>query len=192
MYLIVSVMGYAGFHQLQEQLRGQGFKDCTDLEDQEEMPICAMELRGLRVDFMPDDERILGFSNRWYKRAVETAQSYALTEQLSIRLVTPVCFMTTKLEAWKGRGKGDALGSRDMEDILNLIDGRAELFDEIRQAGDDERHYIAEELTKVHKTRSTAMHFKLLPEVTPPESVACIKSSLRSPDSTDAGALVEP
>ncbi|CCG88017.1 hypothetical protein EPIR_2654 [Erwinia piriflorinigrans CFBP 5888] len=32
-----------------------------------------MQLGELRVDIMPDDEDILGFSNRWYKEAMENA-----------------------------------------------------------------------------------------------------------------------
>src|SRR5690606_27112026 len=55
--LIVHVIGYAEWHQLQEQLRTKGFQDIT----KESAPICAMKLGELRVDFMPDDERLLGF-----------------------------------------------------------------------------------------------------------------------------------
>jgi predicted nucleotidyltransferase len=149
--LIVSVIGHIGFHKLQEQLRCQGFRDSTEASEEDSLPICAMQLDALRVDFMPDDEGVLGFSNSWYKRAVETAAPYALTDQLSIRLVTPVYFMATKLEAWKGRGKNDPLESRDMEDILNLVDGRAELLDEIKRAGEREREYIAGELALLRR-----------------------------------------
>lgn len=149
--LIVSVIGHIGFHKLQEQLRRQGFRDSTEASEEDSLPICAMQLDALRVDFMPDDEGVLGFSNSWYKRAVETATPYALTDQLSIRLVAPVYFMVTKLEAWKGRGKNDPLESRDMEDILNLVDGRAELLDEIKRAGEKEREYIASELALLQR-----------------------------------------
>lgn len=149
--LIISVIGYTGFHRLQEQLRRRGFKDAKDVDEDGGMPICAMQLHDLRVDFMPDDETVLGFSNRWYKRAVESATDYSLTEKLSIRLVTPVYFMATKLEAWNGRGNNDALSSRDMEDILSLIDGRAELRDEIKLAGPEERTYIATELSALQQ-----------------------------------------
>lgn len=149
--LIVSVIGHIGFHKLQEQLRRHGFRDSTEVSEEDSLPICAMQLDDLRVDFMPDDEGVLGFSNSWYKRAVETATPYALTDQLSIRLVAPVYFMVTKLEAWKGRGKNDPLESRDMEDILNLVDGRAELLDEIKRAGEKEREYIASELALLQR-----------------------------------------
>lgn len=129
--LIVHVMGYVGFHHLQEQLRGQGFKQYSAASD-EDFPVCAMRLGDLRVDFMPDDETILGFCNRWYRDAVETATTYALSDELDINLINPVYFIATKLEAFKGRGNSDPMSSRDIEDILNLIDGREELQAEVQ------------------------------------------------------------
>ncbi len=146
--LIVHVMGYGGFNQLQEQLKKQGFSISSPDPD-ETFPICAMKLEELRVDFMPDDESVLGFSNRWYKAAMETATSYELTEILTINLVSPVYFIATKLEAFKGRGKGDVLASRDIEDILNLLDGRPELISEVQNATTELQNYIATEITQL-------------------------------------------
>lgn len=144
--LIVHVMGYGGFNQLQEQLKKQGFT-ITIPDPDETFPICAMKLGELRVDFMPDDESVLGFSNRWYKAAMETATPYKLTETITINLVSPVYFIATKLEAFKGRGKGDVLASRDIEDILNLLDGRPELISEVQNATTELQNYIATEIT---------------------------------------------
>jgi len=45
----------------------------------------------------------LGFTNRWYQDAMQTATDYALTPAISIRLVAPVYFLATKLEAYNGR-----------------------------------------------------------------------------------------
>tara|TARA_S200002703_G_scaffold11362_1_gene10363 strand:+ start:2391 stop:2666 length:276 start_codon:yes stop_codon:yes gene_type:complete len=47
---------------------------------------------------------------------------------------------------YKGRGNGDALSSRDIEDILNLVDGREELIDEIAASSTEVRDYIANEI----------------------------------------------
>lgn len=146
--LIVHVMGYVGFNQLQEQLKQQGFV-ITLPDPDETWPICAMKLGELRVDFMPDDEAVLGFSNRWYKAAMATATPYELTTSLTINLVSPVYFIATKLEAFKGRGKGDVLASRDIEDILNLLDGRSELISEIQNTTPELQHYIATEITQL-------------------------------------------
>ncbi|HBO6306573.1 MULTISPECIES: nucleotidyl transferase AbiEii/AbiGii toxin family protein [Pseudomonas] len=142
--LIVHVMGPVGFARLQETLREHGFRVSAE-EGDENFPICAMKLGDLRVDFMPDDDS-LGFSNRWYKDAMATSTAYDLDQETTINLVSPVYFVATKLEAWKGRGRGDALASRDIEDILNLIDGRPELQDEIQSAVDEVRDYIRQEI----------------------------------------------
>lgn len=142
--LIVHTLGYVAFNALQEQLKQRGFRISIP-EPGETPPICAMNLGDLRVDFMPDDNT-LGFTNRWYQAAMQTATEYALTPDTTIRLVTPVYFLATKLEAYKGRGNGDALGSRDIEDILHLVDGREELLDEVQSADADVQAYIADEL----------------------------------------------
>jgi predicted nucleotidyltransferase len=104
-----------------------------------------MKLGELTVDFMPDDEAILGFSNRWYAQGIETAETVALDGGPDIRILKPALFVATKLEAYRGRGNGDLFASRDAEDILLVIDGRDSLASEIEQAPDAVRSYIAEQ-----------------------------------------------
>ncbi|MCP5357555.1 MAG: hypothetical protein H7A06_05395 [Pseudomonadales bacterium] len=146
--LIVNVMGYSSYISLQKKLGERGFKLCPPSPG-EKMPICAMKLGELRVDFMPDDESVLGFSNRWYREAVLTSTDYFLEEELKIRLINPTYFISTKLEAYKGRGFGDVLESRDIEDILNVVDGRSELVDEIKLASEEIRDYIGKEISEL-------------------------------------------
>lgn len=138
--LIIKVLGYTGWHKFSEQLVDRGFRISMDDEVN-----CRFRLGDLQVDFMPDDADALGFTNRWYKAALQTAQPYPIAEGINIRLVTPVYFLATKFEAFKGRGKNDLLGSRDIEDILNLVDGRAELGEELLQAADDVKTYLITE-----------------------------------------------
>ena len=139
--LIINVIGYSQWEAFKTRLREKGFR-----ESMEDDVICRMRLGELKVDFMPDDEDILGFSNRWYAAALEAAQNYSLTDELKIRLLTPPFFVATKLEAYLGRGNDDPLGSHDLEDILNLVDGREELVAEIEDAEEDVRDYIAEQV----------------------------------------------
>ncbi|MEF9418864.1 hypothetical protein [Xanthomonas citri] len=95
------------------------------------------------VDVMPVDAGVLGFSNRWYAHAVETAQVVALSDRLSIRLVTAAAFVATKLEAFVTRGNSGFLSSHDLEDVLNVVDGRAELVEELAAEHPDLRHWVA-------------------------------------------------
>lgn len=144
--LIIHVISYTKYNALQNELKKRGFKIIAP-ENDEDIPICAMQLNELRVDLMPDDESILGFSNRWYKEAIENSFDYPLNENISIKLVSPGFFVATKLEAWLGRGHGDALASRDIEDIINLIDGREELSNELSDLSPSVKAFISEQLS---------------------------------------------
>jgi predicted nucleotidyltransferase len=144
--LIVDLAGFAAWAELQEQLRQKGFA-----ESQDDAVICRMRLGDLKVDFMPDDVEILGFSNRWYAKGIETAVTLALTAELNIRRLTPELFVATKLEAYLGRGQGDLFMSRDLEDILLVIDGRKEIVAEIQQADADIQKFIAEQFAALLK-----------------------------------------
>ncbi len=64
----------------------------------------------------------------------------------NVRVVTPALFIATKLDAFHGRGGGDFVASHDLEDIIAVVDGRAEIEHEIAAASTDVRHYIASEL----------------------------------------------
>lgn len=145
--LIVHVVGRGGITQLHTRLSDLGFSHVME----DDAPICAMRLGELRVDFMPDDETVLGFTNRWYEQALKTAIQYQVTDELFIRLVTPAYFVATKLEAYRGRGNNDPLGSRDIEDILTLVDGRTELTSELLMAPPEIRQYISTELAELMK-----------------------------------------
>lgn len=148
--VIVHVIGMAGWYALAETLRQKGFKD-NMLDDG---PLCALSLQGMRVDFMPDDSEILGFTNRWYRDALKTAVDHDLGEGIVIRLVQPAYFVATKLEAFLGRGNDDLLSSQDSEDIFTLIDGRSELLEEIRVTPKNMRDYVASELLAIKKNRN--------------------------------------
>lgn len=147
--LIVHIASYAEWADLQSVLKRKGFKEVISDD-----PICALKLGALRVDFMPDNEGILGFSNRWYAAALSEAEYFNLTDEVKIRLIQPQHFIATKLEAYLGRGNNDALGSRDIEDILALVDGRDSLIEEMRASNDELRNYVSHELGKLLKDRN--------------------------------------
>jgi hypothetical protein len=78
-----------------QQLQQHGFRSGP-----QDGIICRMRLgESLGVDFMPTDERVLGFTNRWYVQALETAEPFQITPELRIRLVTPAMVVATKLRA---------------------------------------------------------------------------------------------
>ncbi len=138
--LIIHVDGHAQRQEWQRKLRARGFT--SHMEDD---TICRMRLGELKVDLMPDDERILGFTNRWYQQAIRHAVPCPLNESITIRLLIPAYFIATKLEAYRGRGNNDPMSSHDLEDIINLVDGREELAREIAASETEVRSYIAEQ-----------------------------------------------
>jgi len=136
----VAQAGRAQFQRLQRELARRGFR-----EDAASGVICRWihHDSGVVFDLMPEGPDVLGFANRWYPYAVVTAQSVALDEGLRIRVATAVAFVATKLEAFASRGRGDVLGSHDLEDVLNIVDGREELVQEVAGAAADVRQAIA-------------------------------------------------
>jgi hypothetical protein len=115
---IVDVTSYAKYTALSERLRQLGLAE----DSSPGAPLCRWRRGDLIVDVMPIDERVLGFSNRWYPRAIETAQTLDIAGH-NIRVVTPALFVATKLEAFHGRGGDDVSASHDLEDIIAVVDG---------------------------------------------------------------------
>ena len=95
---------------------------------------------------MPTDENILGFSNRWYLPAIKNSVTIEFEPNLEIQIVTAPYFIGTKLEAFFGRGRGDYLTSHDMEDIINLINGRVEILEDIKNSEPDLKNFIINSL----------------------------------------------
>ncbi|MBN1957959.1 MAG: hypothetical protein JXQ81_01360 [Desulfuromonadales bacterium] len=149
--VIVEVLSRNEYWQLEERLRELG---CTQEIDEE--VICRWKLDGITLDVMPTDESILGFSNRWYADAINSADTCSIAENLTIRLVTPTHFIATKLEAFFGRGNNDFWGSHDLEDIVTVIDGRSGIVDEISAAETELKEYIASVLSSLIEAR----HFR--------------------------------
>lgn len=98
---------------------------------------------GVLFDLMPVQSEVLGFSNRWYPYAAETAETVDLGNGITIRLVSAVAFVATKLEAFGSRGGGDFMTSHDLEDVLNIVDGREELSEEMAAAPIELRQAVA-------------------------------------------------
>jgi hypothetical protein len=135
---IVEASSYTEYINFSEKLKAIGFNEDTS----EDAPLCRW-VKGITIlDVMPLDEESLGFTNRWYRPALETAENREFITGYTIKVVSPVYFCATKMEAFDGRGNNDYLGSHDLEDIIAVIDGREEIAAEIKNASDEVRQYI--------------------------------------------------
>jgi len=130
-----------------ETLR-ERFLACGLVEDTSPgAPVCRWCLDDLIVDIMPTRGDILDFSCGWYQVAFDTAQPTMLPNGSMIRLVTPACFLATKLAAFGDRGRRDPMASHDLEDLVSVIDGRREIVADLAAAPRDLRTYVAERLS---------------------------------------------
>lgn len=132
---IAEITSYAQYTVFGERLRALGFSEDTS----EGAPVCRWVHQRTILDVMPLDEKILGFSNQWYRAAMQTSLIRRLREGVEIRVIAPPFFIATKLEAFKGRGKGEVNCSPDLEDIITVIDGRASIVAEINEQPADLR-----------------------------------------------------
>ena len=125
--VIIDVGSYWAFSSgLDKELRALGF--ATPMGGR----IGRWVIEGVSVDIMPIDEAALGFGNRWYRAAFGSAGRHPLPDGTVIRLVTAPYFLATKLEAFKGRGRGEYVSSQDLEDVVAVVDNRRTLEDDLR------------------------------------------------------------
>jgi predicted nucleotidyltransferase len=139
--LLAEVAALSGYHQLEREFAALGFKRDISAD----APICRWRHGELEVDLMPTESSILGFSNPWYPIAMATAQPLTLPSGTMIKLISAPALMATKFVAFADRGNNDYLASHDLEDIINLLDGRPELHDEIAQSPTALREYLVEQ-----------------------------------------------
>jgi predicted nucleotidyltransferase len=137
--IVTSAEALADYYRFEDQLRGLGFEQ----DQSPDAPVCRWRVDGVAVDLMPTQEEILGFTNRWYRLGVATAQTLTLPSGVPIRVLRAPEFIATKLEAFYGRGGGDYLFSHDMGDIISVIDGRESLLREGLDSLSPLREYLA-------------------------------------------------
>lgn len=98
-----------------------------------------------KLDVLPLDAGILGFSSEWFQEAWEHPQQITVEER-NIETISPVYLIASKLAAFTNRGNQDFWMSHDLEDLITVIDGREKIVDEIRHSKADVREYISGKL----------------------------------------------
>jgi predicted nucleotidyltransferase len=136
--LLAQVLVRAEYYALEAELRSRGFRQDMRVG----APICRWTVDEVTVDVMPTLPDVLGFSNRWYPLACETAWTATLPSGRRIQVITAPAFVATKLDAFAGRGQGDFLFSHDLADIVSVIDGRDSLLVEMRQSTTELRQQV--------------------------------------------------
>lgn len=126
---VVEVSHRNSYEDTAKKLRLLGFN-----EDTESKVICRFKKDSLILDVMPTDPKVLGFTNIWYKDGFKKSKMFKIGNE-EIQVFDLPYLVATKIEAFKGRGKGEYLVSHDIEDLVTLLDGRRTIADDL--AGSD-------------------------------------------------------
>lgn len=130
---------------VENRLREQGFVNDTS----QGAPICRWKLNEIIVDIMPIEESVLGFTNPWYQAGLSHTMPITVTERCPWRVLSAPFALAAKFEAFWSRGAADPGSSHDLEDILNMVNGRLEVVPEIAQAPDFCRRYLTESFSRI-------------------------------------------
>ena len=175
--VIVEAVSYLEYAALESQLRQLGFHQPQTAGTL----ICRWAHGNLLLDFMPTDPSVLGFSNRWYRPAMERSQTIEVGGK-NVKVITAPYFLASKLEAFHSRGKNDYRNSHDLEDVVSVIDGRGEVVEEVRLAEPVVRRYLIEEFRMLLSGRDfvEALPGHLLPDAASQQRLGIVLERVRS------------
>lgn len=169
--VVVDCSTYSQYSVIVDRLVALGF------EHVRHGPLCRLAIHGVTVDVMPTNEKILGFSNRWYPQIMTTSSPFILPDGSEIRIVNAPLLICTKLEAFAERGNEDYLLSADLEDIVTIIAGRTELLSECESAPAEVRAYLS---LHVDRLLATDNFLDALPGLLPPILVHLEEQALQT------------
>lgn len=133
------------YYDLEEELRKLGFKHPLDKKG----PVCRWDYCGIEVDVMPTQGQVLGFKNRWYSEGVAAAEQAELPDGQRVWIFPVAYLIASKLEAFLDRGRGDFIGSSDIEDVLAVLDGAIDVEEKILAATPSVRDCLKTEFGKL-------------------------------------------
>jgi predicted nucleotidyltransferase len=142
--VVVEIAAYKNFAAIENKLRELGFENDTDSKI-----ICRYKYHGLIVDIMPTDEKILGFSNKWYAPGFKQAFDIKIDKQNTVKIFTAAYFIASKLEAYKSRGNNDGRSSTDFEDIVFVLNTRTAVWEDFQNTSKDVKQYLKTEFTQL-------------------------------------------
>lgn len=141
--ILVQAESYGRYFHFIERLKEKGFTE------REGDPIGRYVSGELVVDVMPTEADVLGFTNKWYRKAFAHAVYQELPSGKSIKTVTLVYFVATKFEAFRNRGRSDVMASPDLEDIITMIVETPAFEEELGVADADVQRYISDQFKRL-------------------------------------------
>lgn len=139
--VIAQIAGIKGYNWATKVMGEIGFQP----DASEGAPICRWVKNGLLVDLMGTEDTPLGNTNPWYAEGFRTKLPVTLGDTGRKLFILPApIFLLTKWVAYQGRGTGSMVESHDIEDILNVLDGRLELKQEAKASSSEVQSALAE------------------------------------------------
>lgn len=142
---VIEISSKLHFFRLENNLRFKGFKNDTSIG----APICRWIYNGIKVDIMPTESDVLGFSNRWYESGFEHRISKILPDGTRIFVFPSEYYLAAKFEAHNGRGGNDLRQSHDFEDIIYLLDNCTNILKNINGSKPKVKLYLKAECHKL-------------------------------------------
>ena len=167
--IVVQIKSISDFNNLEVDLRAKGFKN--DLSP--EAPICRWIYNGVKLDLMPDDSKILGFTNNWYTSGIVNKVKFDIDDTTSIYIFDVIHYLASKFEAINSRGLIDLRLSHDFEDVIFIFLNCQTLESSFIRSSSELKLFIATFLKSISKRNdfnesiSCALPYGLDTEVNP-------------------------
>jgi len=138
---VIELSSRTAHAKLEEELRAKKFANDTT----QGAPICRWIYQDIKVDVMPTNPDVLGFTNIWYDDGVTNKITKTLPDGQHIFVFPVEYYVAAKFEAHKGRGGNDLRQSHDFEDIIYIFDNCPDILENIQNAPDDVKEYLKQE-----------------------------------------------
>ena len=142
---VIEISSRLQFAKMEENLRAKGFKNDTS----KDAPICRWIYKDIKVDVMPTDSDVLGFSNRLYEKGIEIKIQKTLPDGTNVFVFPPEYYLAAKFEAHNARGGNDLRQSHDFEDIIYILDNCSNIVDNISASNPSVKEYLKSECQKL-------------------------------------------
>jgi len=137
---VIKLSSRVEYYRLEEKLRSKDFANDTSPGAH----ICRWVYNDIKVDVMPTDYDILGFSNRWYAVGLENKIVKMLRDGTEIFVFPPEYYLAAKFEAHNDRGGMDLRQSHDFEDIIYIFENCHTIIDDIGNSNPIVKTYLKE------------------------------------------------
>jgi len=113
----------------------------------EEKVMCRFKYQNIFLDIMSTHEVGWAPANPWFKDGFAKPEIYSF-DHLSIRILQVAFYLASKFTAFEERG-ADPRTSHDFEDIVFILDNRATLINDVKQAEKDVRAFLVHKFNTI-------------------------------------------